>query len=93
MLSATLVAIVAMTAAAASTAHAQPSEPAENWPAFTDAFDDKNLPPVPPPQAWTPSVLSSSSVVTAPLPQAVVTGLFMLGGNWVVARMWKKRKI
>ena len=32
-------------------------------------------------------------VVSAPLPPAVGTGAFVLGGQWVVSLLWKKRKI
>src|SRR4051794_15515357 len=32
-------------------------------------------------------------VVSAPLPPAVMTGAFVLGGQWVVSLLWKKRKI
>jgi hypothetical protein len=67
------------------------------WPAFSDVLNDA-CPPPPPDYStpgWIPNdLLSNSSVVgSAPLPPAVVTGLFMLGGNWVITRMWKKRKI
>jgi hypothetical protein len=31
--------------------------------------------------------------VSAPLPPAVFTGAFVLGGQWVVSVLWKKRKI
>jgi hypothetical protein len=103
MLSAVLVAIVATHALAASPVYAQQasdpaSPPAEvAWPSFTDALDEdaRVNPPLVTHDAWTPppTAMTSTSVVTAPLPQAVVAGLFMLGGNWVVTRMWKNRKI
>src|SRR5215207_6025966 len=97
-------ALIALTAAAASPAHAQAGEgltiEIENdqpatWPAFSDALDEP-CPPPPPltSPGWTHnSVLTATSVVSAPLPQAVATGLFMLGGNWVVMRLWKHRKL
>ena len=99
-----VVAFLAIFAAATPPAHAQAAaetfdvtfddEPVE-WPPFTDAFDEQS-PPAPPihPPGWVPeSVLTSTTVVSAPLPQAIMSGLFMLGGNWFVTRMWKKRKI
>ena len=103
---AVVVAFVAISATATSPAHAQGNESFEialdnadqpvTWPPFTEYLDE-NCPPPPTqitPPGWIPeSVLTSTTVVSAPLPQAVVSGLFMLGGNWVVTRMWKKRKI
>ena len=64
------------------------------WPAFHEGASEP-CPPLPITQpGWLPnSVLASPTVVSAPLPQAVVTGLFMLGGNWFITRLWKKRKI
>jgi hypothetical protein len=68
------------------------------WPAFSDVLNDPCPPPPPPPTyappGWIPqNVLTSSAVGTAPLPPAVMTGLLMLGGNWVMTRMWKKRRL
>jgi len=92
---AVMIALVATHAVAASPAGAQASE-SSKWPSFSDALDDRESQRIvivfaepPPPQ----SVLTSNSAVSAPLPQAVVAGVFMLGGNWVLTRMWKKRKI
>jgi hypothetical protein len=93
-------AVVAIHTVAVSPARAEakePSPPLPQWPSFSDALDADNresqriviVYAEPPP----PSVLTSNSAVSAPLPQAVVAGVFMLGGNWVLTRMWKKRKI
>jgi hypothetical protein len=94
-----MIAVVAMSAVAVSPARAdvngQQPKPTQ-WPSFSDVLDDDDCesqriviiyaePP--------PSVLTSNSAVSAPLPQAVVAGVFMLGGNWVLTRMWKQRKI
>ena len=96
-------AMIALTAAATSPAHAQAGEgfaiEIENdqpatWPAFSHALDEPCPPPPLNSPGWTHnSILTATTVVSAPLPQAVATGLFMLGGNWVVTRLWKKRKI
>jgi hypothetical protein len=65
------------------------------WPTFAGELDGS---------AVRPPALSATSVplpvpgtdtitVSAPLPPAVFTGAFMLGGQWVVSMLWKKRKI
>ena len=101
-----VVATIAMPAAwATSPAHAQLNEttfeiPSDgefavtSWPTFTDALNE----PCPPPPATLPEwtrqgVEKSSAVIHAPLPQAMATGMFMLAGNWLITRLWKKRKI
>ena len=84
-------------AAAAVSAHSTEPSPPPQWPRFSDALDEResqramaiHAAAEPP----THSVLTSDAAVSAPLPQAVVTGLFLLGGNWVLTRMWKQRKI
>ena len=94
---AVLFAIIATHAIAISPVRAEAIETPPQWPSFSDALDDAEresqriviVYAEPPP----PSVLTSNSAVSAPLPQAVVAGVFMLGGNWVLTRMWKKRKI
>ncbi|MEA2709521.1 MAG: hypothetical protein QOF78_2122 [Phycisphaerales bacterium] len=112
MLTAAVIAIIAICAAATSPARARevetPSssssfdgvlkleddEQSVTWPEFSDALDDQSPPVFIPPTGWAPqSLLTSTAVVTAPLPQAVVSGIFMLAGNWVVTYLWKKRKI
>jgi hypothetical protein len=97
---AAVIAFFAIAAAAISPARAQASESFDDntapasWPAFCDAIDCPPPPPAYTPPGWIPeNVMAATSVVSAPLPQAVMTGLFMLGGNWVMTRLWKKRKI
>ena len=96
-----VVALVAMHASSAiSPAHAQGLEENRDtatadtsWPTFTDALDEPviALAVMPP---WTrQGIERSSTTISAPLPQAAATGLFMLAGNWIVTRLWKKRKI
>jgi hypothetical protein len=101
LLVAAVVAFIAMTAIATSPVHAQASDPFDvlssdnesvTWPPFSDELNHPQLPALGPPPGWLPNDMHTSSV-SAPLPQAIATGLFMLGGNWVVTRMWKKRKI
>jgi hypothetical protein len=67
-----------------------PSPP--KWPEFSDALDDQNSPPMVMP-GWPADSVIRANAISAPLPQAVATGIFMLGGNWVVTRLWKKRKL
>jgi len=99
---AAVVAFVAMSAAVATPAHAQADELQNivfadgdeqpvTWPAFKD-FDEDSPPAAMTPPGWVPQSVVTANVVSAPLPQAVIGGLFMLGGNWFAARMWKKRK-
>ena len=87
--------------AAISPAHAQVLEEVRdtaaadtNWPTFTDALDEPVITLAVTPQ-WTRQGVerSSPTTISAPLPQAAATGLFMLAGNWIVTRLWKKRKI
>ena len=96
-------AVFAMSAAASSPAYAadvtetsefviETDEP-QIWPAFSDALNEQTPPLVTQP-GWTPNnILTATSVVSAPLPQAVATGLFMLAGNWFALRLWKQRRI
>ena len=100
LFAAAVIAHVAISAAAISPARAQISESFDDigqtadWPAFCATIDNPPTPPAYTPPGWMPeNVLTATSVVSAPLPQAVMTGLFMLGGNWVMTRLWKKRKI
>ena len=93
------IAFLAISAAAISPARAQPSESfddntaAASWPAFCDSIDCPPPPPAYTPPGWIPeNVMTATSGVSAPLPQAVMTGLFMLGGNWFMTRLWKNRK-
>lgn len=97
------VALVAISALAASPAHARtgleldaplsgPVDPPVAWPDFTDALDPQDPPQYLP--GWTiDNTIRAPGAVSAPLPQAVVTGIFMLGGNWIVMRLWKTRKL
>ena len=64
------------------------------WPAFSDALDDSPAPQAGEltPPGWIPRN-EITAVGSAPLPPSVVAGLLMLGGNWVMTRMWKKRRI
>jgi len=97
------VAVFAMAAVVTSPAHAQGSEsfaaaletePPPQWPAFSVALDDGGRPPVFGAQDNVPgSAFKSTTAVSAPLPQAVATGLFMLAGNWIGTHLWKKRKL
>lgn len=60
---------------------------------FTDALDEQDPPPWFTPPGWPVEGVIETSVISAPLPQAVATGIFMLAGNWIIAHLWKKRKI
>jgi hypothetical protein len=100
LFAAAVIAFIAISAAAISPARAQANESFDdstgpaNWPTFSDAIGSPPPPPAYTSPGWIPeNVLTATSVVSAPLPQAVMTGLFMLGGNWVMTRLWKKRKI
>ena len=94
-------AVVVVVFIAISPARAQANEAFDDsqtstWPNFSDELNDPCPPPPPAytPPGWIPTnELTSSAVGTAPLPPAVMTGLLMLGGNWVITRLWKKRKI
>ena len=102
---AAFVAFIAMSAMATTPAHAQSDEltvtvftdgdeQPVTWPKFSDDVNDPCPPPPINSPGWVPVyVPTATAVVSAPLPQAVATGLCMLGGNWFAMRLWKKRKI
>ena len=63
------------------------------WPSFTDEQDETATQPVMFPlfDSSSPSG-PSANAVSAPLPPAALTGLFLLASNYVATRLWKQRK-
>ena len=62
------------------------------WPTFGQPATELTPPPVTATNFAVPGG-EPTVVVSAPLPPAVMTGAFVLGGQWVVSLLWKKRKI
>ena len=62
------------------------------WPTFEQPNRELTPPPVIATNIPMPGG-EKTVVVSAPLPPAFMTGAFVLGGQWVVSLLWKKRKI
>ena len=62
------------------------------WPSFTDVLDKADA-PLPAYTAFDATPSMPTTMVSAPLPPAALTGLFLLAGNCVLTHLWKKRKI
>jgi len=88
-------AVLALGAVATSTKASEANltgDAAGTWPTFGEHTLELKQPPVTVTEIASPAG-EKPVVVSAPLPPAVGTGAFVLGGQWVVSLLWKKRKI
>ena len=85
-------AALALGAAATSTQANESELTGGTWPSFSEPARDVRAPGITVTKIAVPGE-DKPVVVSAPLPPAVATGAFVLGGQWVMSLLWKKRRI